>query len=171
MYRAELRKLTNHHYWANHKLQTALANISTEDFTRKVVPTHPSLQETLTHMIFAEYIWRLRVQHGMSPTKQIVPSDFPTPAALIERWQEEEREIRDYVRNVDESILQGLIVYTDSKGNEHVNKVSEVLQHLFLHGMQHRAEAALMLTNVGQSPGNLDMIIFLRENPRADDEI
>ena len=35
-----------------------------------------------------------------------------------------------------------------------------VLQHLILHGMQHHAELAQLLTAKGQSPGNLDFIFF-----------
>jgi uncharacterized damage-inducible protein DinB len=36
--------------------------------------------------------------------------------------------------------------------------VSVMLQHLANHGTQHRSEAALLLTQAGRSPGELDLI-------------
>jgi uncharacterized damage-inducible protein DinB len=38
-----------------------------------------------------------------------------------------------------------------------------LLYHVFSHGIQHRSEAAAMLTDYGQSPGNIDFTIFLSE--------
>ena len=35
-----------------------------------------------------------------------------------------------------------------------------LLTHLAIHGVQHRSEAAAMMTALGQSPGNLDLFFF-----------
>jgi uncharacterized damage-inducible protein DinB len=37
------------------------------------------------------------------------------------------------------------------------------LVHVVNHGMQHRSECAVMLTNFGYSPGDLDMTRFLNQ--------
>jgi uncharacterized damage-inducible protein DinB len=37
----------------------------------------------------------------------------------------------------------------------------QMLQHLLLHSMQHRSEAALMLTDYGHSPGDIDFLFFI----------
>ena len=39
----------------------------------------------------------------------------------------------------------------------------QMLAHVVNHGTQHRAEAAALLTGVGRSPGELDMIFFAGE--------
>jgi uncharacterized damage-inducible protein DinB len=39
----------------------------------------------------------------------------------------------------------------------------QMLAHLANHGTQHRSEAAVILTEAGRSPGDLDMIFFAEE--------
>lgn len=37
----------------------------------------------------------------------------------------------------------------------------QVIAHLSYHGMQHRSEAAILLTHFGHSPGGIDMVFWL----------
>jgi uncharacterized damage-inducible protein DinB len=36
--------------------------------------------------------------------------------------------------------------------------------HVIMHGIQHRSEAAFILTGYGHSPGELDFGVFMQEN-------
>jgi uncharacterized damage-inducible protein DinB len=41
------------------------------------------------------------------------------------------------------------------------------LMYVILHGVQHRSEAAMLLTEFGQSPGNLDFILYVWDKGRS----
>jgi uncharacterized damage-inducible protein DinB len=46
--------------------------------------------------------------------------------------------------------------------------VWQTLAHVVNHGTQHRSEAAVIVTEAGRSPGDLDMIPFAQEIAAAD---
>jgi uncharacterized damage-inducible protein DinB len=52
--------------------------------------------------------------------------------------------------------------YRTTSGRPDAQPLWQILAHLFNHATHHRAEVAAMLTMLGHSPGDIDMIVFLR---------
>jgi uncharacterized damage-inducible protein DinB len=50
---------------------------------------------------------------------------------------------------------------TDREGKTHRWLLWELMAHVANHGTQHRSEAAMTLTAVGRSPGDLDLLDFV----------
>jgi uncharacterized damage-inducible protein DinB len=65
-----------------------------------------------------------------------------------------------YIHSLDDEQLDDPMEVLDQRGVLHPMKRWLILQHVILHGMQHRSEAAMLLTRYGQSPGNLDFIFY-----------
>jgi uncharacterized damage-inducible protein DinB len=55
--------------------------------------------------------------------------------------------------------------YQRADGGVEQQRFGEVMAHLVSHGTQYRAEAAWSLTELGSSPGDLDLILYLRARP------
>lgn len=168
MKKSEILVLYRYNSWANARILNTAANVSLEQFLAPAPFSHGGLRTTLLHTLTAEWIWRNRWE-GHSPTELLSPEDFPTFEVLRSRWQTEEALLMAFAENVSEEALDGLIHYTTTGGKPFENILWQLMLHLVNHGTQHRSEAAAMLTEFGHSPGDIDMIIFLREKNREYD--
>jgi uncharacterized damage-inducible protein DinB len=158
----DIQLLYRYNSWANKRILDAAENVSVEQFLAPASYPHGGLRGTLTHTLFAEWLWRKRWQ-GESPTQRISPDEFPMLASLRARWLEEERNLDAFVDGLTDEKLNETFQYKTTRGNNMENILWHVMAHLVNHGTQHRSEAAAMLTELNHSPGDIDFIVFLRE--------
>jgi len=160
MNKQDILTLYKYNQWANAKILESVRNVTREEFLAGASFPHGGLRGTLTHILFAEWIWRNRWE-GFSPTTRLQPEEFPTLEDLLQRWQEEEIRLMEFVEGVTDESLALPFHYSNTKGVPKENILWHAMAHVVNHGTQHRSEAAAMLTEFGCSPGDLDMIYFL----------
>jgi len=163
MNKPDILLLYKYNQWTNKKILDAVAKVTPEQFLAPASFPHGGLRSTLVHALFAEWIWRNRWE-GTSPTVRLKPDDFPTFEALRARWTEEEKLLMAFVENVTEERLNSKFSYKATDGTPHERILWQAMAHLVNHGTQHKTEAATMLTDFSQSPGDIDMILYLIEN-------
>ncbi|MEO8609446.1 MAG: DinB family protein [Chloroflexota bacterium] len=158
----EIRDMYNYNYWANHRLLNAAAKVTPEQFVAPSAHSFSSLQATLVHTLDVELSWRLVMQgQGFPPSMQA--ADFPNVDVLQERWQAEEQAMWAYIDSLHDEDLNGILRYHGDAGAVRERLLWQILFHVVNHGMQHRSEAANLLTIYGQSPGEIDFTLFLHE--------
>ena len=158
----DIRLLYDYNHWATARILAAAAPLDQEQYATSGTVSHGSLRDTLAHTLAAAMTWRRRCQ-GISPTSLPTGADFPTLARLQQSWQEEETTMRGYLATLADDDLDATIHYRTTKGAPQQNTLWHILSHVVNHGTQHRAEAAMMLSSLGHSPGDLDLILFLRQ--------
>jgi uncharacterized damage-inducible protein DinB len=160
----DIQALFDYNYWANRRILHATHELSTERYN-VVIPglSHGSIRKTLVHILAAENIWRLRCLEGVSPTTLLQESDFPTLHSLKMRWVEEEQAMRSGLARLTDEALAAILAYQTTDGRLMKDRLGQILIHVVNHGTQHRAEAAVALTAFGHSPGDVDLIIYLRQ--------
>ena len=162
MNKQDIQLLYKYNSWANSRILDAAENLTEEQFLAPASYPHGGLRGTLTHILFAEWLWRLRWQ-GESPTVRMKPEDFVTFNSLCVRWVQEEKLLMDFVDGLKEEKLDNTFNYYTTEGEPLQRILWQAMMHVVNHGTQHRSEAAAMLTELGYSPGDIDLMLFLRE--------
>lgn len=160
---AEIQLLYEYNYWASTKILMAATNVTHEDFVAPTAFPHGGLRGTLIHTVAAEWIWRRRVAEQDNPTTMLDEERFPNFESVLARFQEEEGKMRQFLERLTAEELNNPVAYKDTSGKDHAQPLWQILTHVVMHGMQHRAEAAAILTDLGHSPGGIDLIGYFRE--------
>lgn len=162
MNKSDILTLFDYNYWANARVLNAAAQISENEFTTPVRLSHGSVKGTLAHTLATEIVWRLRCQEGISPTTLPGESEYPTLESLRLRWAAEEQVMRVYLNQLTDENLNQPVHYKTTKGVPQETILWHILAHVVNHGTQFRGEAAVALSEIGCSPGDLDFIAFIR---------
>lgn len=157
-----LQQLYDYNYWARDLILNKCEALTAEQFLAGNRFPMGGLRDTLVHTLAAEWIWRKRVM-GESPTTLLNNEDYPDLVTLRNAWAKEEQAIQAYLKTLSEDTLAAPLKYSTTKGDPKEEGLLGILTHIVFHGMQHRSECAQMLTELGHSPGNIDLIVFLRE--------
>lgn len=120
-----------------------------------------SLHSVLVHMLRTDWMWQSLARNGTVDEPPSGEEGFATLADVEAAWREEDEALRAFLDRVSESDLAAVVDTMSPSGQPYTFVRWEMLQHMFLHGVQHRTEAAAILTGLGQSPGDLDFVFFL----------
>ena len=148
--------------YQNHTMQRLIACAAQLDDT--AYREHPgfghgSLHDLFLHLLAASRMWRTVLVMGKRPSR-LDRDSFPDLPSLQAGFAEEEAGWQAYVGQLSEEEVGATVTLPRPGGEQHVIPRWRILQHLILHGMQHAAEVAHLLTLKDQSPGDIDFIFF-----------
>jgi uncharacterized damage-inducible protein DinB len=151
-----------YNYWANKRILAASTNVTQEQFMAPAHFPYGGLHGTLLHILDTEWGWRSLFE-AIDSASDLTAVDFPTLAALEVRWQQEEGAMRAYLNKLSNEDMGRHLQYATDTGIQRDRILWHCLLHVVNHGTQHRSEAAALLTEYGQSPGDLDFTVFLND--------
>ena len=154
--------LHDYNAWANARVLEAAAQVTASQFTAPAAVSFKSLRGTLVHVLSAERTWRLRCAEGVSPEAGLRQEEFTDVAALRDRWRAEESAMRAFLDGLNDADPLRTVGYTTTQGVAHQDVLWHLLLHVVNHGTQFRGEAGALLADYGHSPGDLDLILYLR---------
>ena len=156
------RVLFEYNTWANGRLLERIGELGESEYTRPAGLYHGngSIRATLVHMLGTEEAWLERSQ-GRDLAGMLAEGEVPTMAALQTRWGEAAEKWGALLSQVTDVALDAPVTNTSPRsGRTFTNPLWARLAHVLHHGSQHRSEVALLLTQLGRSPGDLDFLPY-----------
>ena len=156
--------------WANHRLLTACARLSQDDFVARRTSFFPSLKATLNHIVTVDWYyvdalerWRDRRAVNREVDRFFDPEEpFDTCAALSAAQHDVDRRLVDLCVALSDAELEQPIAVMRRGGPQH-ETVTRLLAHLFQHQIHHRGQAHAMLAGTPVAPPQLDEFFCANE--------
>ena len=154
------RSLFGYQYWARDKLLAAVRELSPTDYMAPRPMDYGSIHGTLVHIYGGEVIWHAR-WNGTSPPRMMSANDVPDLDTLTSIWSQHEAMVRSYLDGLsDDEVRTRVLTDRNTEGTDLTRLLWHTMAHLVNHGTNHRSEVAAAITQLGHSPGDLDMIIY-----------
>lgn len=142
--------LFKYHAWANQKVIDGLKGTGiSEGIVLKI----------FSHLLLAEKTWLQRLKSEKYDNKFWTELTLADCNKLAEN---NETQINEFLNSLSESDFETKVKYTNSKGIEYTNTVTEMLTHLSHHSSYHRGQIAREMRRLGKEPVYTDYIAYLR---------
>jgi uncharacterized damage-inducible protein DinB len=146
-----LRQLFSYDVWANREVLAS--------FRCAADPPLRSLH-WMAHILATEYLWFSRIRSEKSPLPvwpELTLADCDRHAAALAKiWSE-------YLSGLSEGALVQQIPYVNSKGEQWVNTVEDILMHVVMHSAYHRGQIASNMRDTRHIPAYTDFIHGIRQ--------
>lgn len=162
----DLERMYDYGYWANRKLFQVVVQLTPEQFTQTVAGSYGSVRNTLVHTLSAEWGWLDRCG-GFARGPALKPDDYPTAQSLIDKWGTVETHVRDFLSRLTDADLGRVVEFKTGSGEERSMVLEPLLQHAANHAVHHRGQVALLLRELGYTPGNFDLLLYDAEKRGA----
>lgn len=158
----DIQLLFDYNYWSNQLILRKASELSPDQLTQPTTFSWGSLLGTLTHTLDSEYVWRTLLSNSKFMGRLVDKESFPTLESLTSYWEKEQNAMVAYIHSLSDEDMDSIIRYEVEEGlRERV--LWHCLVHVVNHGTQHRSECAAMLTDFGNSPGNIDFSLYMNQ--------
>ncbi len=157
-----LRGFARNNAWANHRLHVACASLSQAELGATRTSFFPTIMKTLNHILIVDWYYVDALAREGRGREVFEPEEPFSEAALIgEAQRRVDRKLLEFVEALESDDVD-VDVKLDRGDHIQVERVGDVLLHLFEHQIHHRGQVHAMLAGTAVKPPQLDEF-FLRE--------
>lgn len=156
------RTLYDYNAWANRRVLDACAGLTAEQFTKDLGSSFPTIRDTLTHIVWGQWLW-LERWNGRSHGPERPWPEFADVASLRRECEKLDQDLVRYVAGLKGADLERVLDYKTSAGKPGSNPLWQMLSHLANHSTYHRGQVTTLLRQIGANAISTDLIAFFRE--------
>jgi uncharacterized damage-inducible protein DinB len=159
------RAFAHNNAWANHRLLTACANLSQQEFEAERTGFFPSLRATLNHIHVIDHFYVDALEGGwLGPKAWENPVPYVTVAELAPAQAAIDKRLIAVCDALSPDRLDNTVrVNRDTRVQ--TERQDRLLMHLFQHQIHHRGQAHAMLSGTSVEPPQLDEFFSVAEAP------
>ncbi len=154
---ADIHFLFDYDRWATRRILAVIDGVPPATWGADGVVGDRGLGAILVHQLGAHQRWRTGLA-GSDEVPRPEREPLPTPDRLAAAWAIEWDALDAWLDTLSDHWL--------AEQDDSIPRW-QMLTHVVNHGTQHRSEAAVLLTDAGRSPGDIDMIFFSTELARG----
>jgi uncharacterized damage-inducible protein DinB len=168
MRQQDLLTLFDFGYWLRDRVLASAAKLTNADFTAPSGVTTRDLRGTLVHTLDVELSWRARLRGEDEAVwkRELRVTDYPNVARLTAHWRRDESEMRAWLATLDDDALARAIDLGATDVAHPQYPLWFYLLHIHTHTQQQLSDAAVLLTRMRQSPGDLDFLNYADDRHR-----
>lgn len=151
----EVGALVDYLFWVRDRVLAAATSLPEGEFRSRETVATRDLRATLVHQLENEWAWRIRLSQGAFPADGLDAADYATLDDLVSHWHREEQELRTWLGRISDRQLAAR-----PPGDDNVLPLWRYLVYVVTHGIQQFSEAAVLLTRLGHSPGEIGFLAF-----------
>jgi uncharacterized damage-inducible protein DinB len=157
------RTMLGYSAWAWRRVLDQVAQVSQDDYVASRLRDYGTIRSTLVHALGAEMRY-LSVWKGETMGARPDETTAPTAAELRKHWAAHEPAMDAFLAGLtDQDCLRTISQVSPRTGQETTSPLWLLMTQAVTHAMQHRSEVALQVTQLGHSPGDLDVTRYYRE--------
>lgn len=159
------RAMAYNNAWANHRLLSACARLTPEDFSATRTSFFPSLAATLNHNLTIDWFYVDALEGGdLGPRAWDIAIPHPRVDDLRRAQAAVDGRLIAVCEQLTEACL-GETVRVNRIRRVQVERRDRLLLHLFQHQIHHRGQAHAMLAGTPVKPPQLDEFFSIAEAP------
>ena len=152
-----LRQLYEYHFAENRKIwDQFITPLSQELFIQPVNYSVGSVRNQVVHMMSADDYWFSGLR-GLEMPGMRNPDLFPDQKTVRAEWDKVEQTMRDYLANLHDDMLFSHPLQREDT----VFFLWQILQHVVIHGADHRAQLLRLLNDLGVETAPQDYIFYV----------
>jgi uncharacterized damage-inducible protein DinB len=160
-----LRAMAYNNAWANHRLLSACAALTQQEFAAPRCGFFPSIQATLNHILIIDLFYVDALEGGtLGPAAWVERVPCPTLAELLPAQARMDRRLIAWCEALDER-GPDRIIRVHRGARVQTERADRLLLHLFQHQVHHRGQAHAMLSGTPVTPPQLDEFFAFAEAP------